>query len=602
MKIGTRATVASVACVIALGIVVVLVWARADRKLRSQQEELVKRQAISIGVNTAQQVAATRAVYASSVVGSLKPHGVEFAQKPDGGQAPLPAVFVGEIARKIKENGGSDSVSFVLRSKWNINPTQGLTSEFEKHGWDHLEKQLNQNGNKSEPYWEQTNLADGTPVIRVMTPDIANAKSCVSCHNELEKSSAIAAMRGGQPAKSFRLGDLMGAIVTTVPIAQSKALVAGIEASQSEATTSLWIAILVAVLATALVGVYVGRLISRRVEWATEVIDKVCRGDLTQRLCTETNDEIGLLASRFNVFIDGVQELVKKIRTTASSLQSSSSELNKTSVKLDTGATSTREQAICVSSATEEMSVTLKSMTDSTDHVAENVDAFNQSIQEMRETTTVTAGKAETAAESSKAAAETVKLTSEKVSELGGSADAIGEVLETIQEIAEQTNLLALNATIEAARAGEAGKGFAVVATEVKELAKQTADATEVISQRINSIQTSTNEAIQAIENIGEAVSGVTQSSQEIANRVQEQNAKNQSIANSVRDSTEKVKTLAIGFRETSVASSDIARSICDVDEVAASTVELAKRTNQSSEELSSMAAEVHNLVSKFNA
>ncbi len=183
-------------------------------------------------------------------------------------------------------------------------------------------------------------------------------------------------------------------------------------------------------------------------------------------------------------------------------------------------------------------------------------------------------------------AVKTADSTNATITKLGQSSTEIGKVIKVITSIAQQTNLLALNATIEAARAGEAGKGFAVVATEVKELAKQTAKATEDISQKIEAIQTDTKEAVEAIGQITGVINRINDIQNTIASAVEEQTATTSEISRNIA--------------ETAKGAADIAKNIGHVAQNAQSTTTGASSTLQAADELARMAVELQKLLSKF--
>ena len=197
-------------------------------------------------------------------------------------------------------------------------------------------------------------------------------------------------------------------------------------------------------------------------------------------------------------------------------------------------------------------------------------------------------------------AAQLVEVSNTNIGQLGQAANEIGNVIETIHDIAEQTNLLALNATIEAARAGDAGKGFAVVATEVKELAKQTADATEDIRRRIEGIQSSTGEAVDSIGQISKVIQQVNDVSSTIASAVEEQSITTKEIAQNVTQTSDASQTVSIGVAESASATQEITRNIAQVDRAARETALGASRTQTAGTELSKLSEELQTLVGKF--
>jgi methyl-accepting chemotaxis protein len=196
---------------------------------------------------------------------------------------------------------------------------------------------------------------------------------------------------------------------------------------------------------------------------------------------------------------------------------------------------------------------------------------------------------AKNAHESAKVATGAVKVaeeTNQVVGKLGDSSIEIGQVIKVITSIAQQTNLLALNATIEAARAGEAGKGFAVVANEVKELAKQTAKATEDISRKIEAIQGDTKNAVGAISQISEVIKQVNDISNTIATAVEEQNATTNEMARNVT--------------EAASGSSEIAKNISGVAEAARNTAQGANDSAKASQSLAEISTKLREMVAQF--
>ena len=269
---------------------------------------------------------------------------------------------------------------------------------------------------------------------------------------------------------------------------------------------------------------------------------------------------------------DELKSLLQKVADNSSTMAAASEELTAVSATMMTNAEETSAQAGVVSAASEQVSKNVQT-------VATAAEEMSASIKEI----------AKNASEAARVATSAVKVadkTNATITKLGESSTEIGKVIKVITSIAQQTNLLALNATIEAARAGEAGKGFAVVANEVKELAKETAKATEDISQKIEAIRADTTESVEAIGQIGSIINQINDISNTIASAVEEQTATTNEMT---RNITEAAK-----------GSSEIAQNIIGVATVAKSTTDGAADTSKAASELSRMAAELQTEVGRF--
>jgi methyl-accepting chemotaxis protein len=261
----------------------------------------------------------------------------------------------------------------------------------------------------------------------------------------------------------------------------------------------------------------------------------------------------------------------RALRETAEALASSSEELTAVSQQLGANAEETSAQASVVSAASEQVSSNMQS-------VATAIEEMTASVREI----------AKNASEAARVATQAVHVansTNDTVGHLGESSAEIGKVIKVITSIAQQTNLLALNATIEAARAGEAGKGFAVVANEVKELAKETAKATEDISQKIEAIQKDTRGAVEAIGQISQIINQINDISGTIASAVEEQTATTNEIARNVT--------------EAAKGSAEIAQNVTAVAVAAQGTSQGATNAQSAAEQLAKMAADLRALLRK---
>ncbi|WP_010582849.1 methyl-accepting chemotaxis protein [Schlesneria paludicola] len=268
-----------------------------------------------------------------------------------------------------------------------------------------------------------------------------------------------------------------------------------------------------------------------------------------------------------------MHSILKRVADNSTSVAAASEELSAVSSQMNGNAEETSAQAVVVSAAAEEVSK-------NTQTVAMGIEEMSASIKEI-------AKNATEAARVATSAVAVVENTNATISKLGESSMQIGKVIKVITSIAQQTNLLALNATIEAARAGEAGKGFAVVANEVKELAKETAKATEDISQKIDAIQSDSNGAVEAIAQITSVINQINDISNSIASAVEEQTATVNEISRNVT--------------ESSRGTSEIAHNITSVAQTAQNTTEGARNSQRAAVELARMAAALQQIVSEFN-
>ena len=331
---------------------------------------------------------------------------------------------------------------------------------------------------------------------------------------------------------------------------------------------------LMCLLPLVVVSMATSRSTSRRLQDMVERFRDVAEGegDLTKRIPVTARDEIGELAKWFNVFLDRLHEMIRAIAGNAVQVASASEELNATSQQITANSAETSAQADVVSKAAESVSQNLQT-------VATGAEEMSASIKEI----------AKNATEAAKVATSAVRVaetTTATVSKLGDSSTEIGQVIKVITSIAQQTNLLALNATIEAARAGEAGKGFAVVANEVKELAKETAKATEDIGQKIEAIQSDTKGAVQAIAEIGTVINQVNDISNTIASAVEEQTVTTNEIGRNVT--------------EAARGTSDIAKNISGVALAAQNTTQGASDSQKAASSLAAMASQLQSIVGKF--
>jgi methyl-accepting chemotaxis protein len=330
---------------------------------------------------------------------------------------------------------------------------------------------------------------------------------------------------------------------------------------------------LFSVLVGVAMAIFIVRSTTASVARMAALIEEIAHKNLAvDDLKITSDDEIGKAGMALNEMKNNLREIIQSIAETARNVASASSELSSTSQQISANSEETSAQAKVVSSATQHVSQNLQT-------VATGAEEMSASIKEI----------AKNATEAAKVATSAVKVadtTTATVSRLGDSSTQIGQVTKVITSIAQQTNLLALNATIEAARAGEAGKGFAVVANEVKQLAKETAKATEDIIRKIETIQGDTKEAVEAIASISGVIHQINDISNAIASAVEEQNATTNEMSRNVG--------------EAAHGGTEITSNIAGVADAAESTSRGAIDTQKAAQELVQTSVELRRLVEQF--
>lgn len=326
-----------------------------------------------------------------------------------------------------------------------------------------------------------------------------------------------------------------------------------------------------------LVGILVASPVARSIAFSTSTmlaaIEQIAANNLAiSDMKITSGDEIGKAGIALNKMKNNLHGVIESISGTAQHVAAASEQFSSTSQQITANSEETTAQANSVSVATEQVSRNLQT-------VATGAEEMSATIKDI-------ARNAGEAAKVASAAVKTAQSTNAIVSKLGESSVEIGQVIKTITSIAQQTNLLALNATIEAARAGEAGKGFAVVANEVKELAKQTAKATEEISQKIGTIQDDTKGAVEAIGTITEIINQISDIANTIATAVEEQSATTNEMSRNIM--------------EAAKGSEAISQNISGVSQAAQSTSSSAHQSQKAAADLAEMSSQLRKLVEQF--
>ncbi len=366
---------------------------------------------------------------------------------------------------------------------------------------------------------------------------------------------------------------------------------------------SSWISVGVAALVLFAAGYILARGIVRPILRTMSLLKTMASGDFSNPVHNEDaqrSDEMGDLARAAGTLTESMRNMVTSLTANANTVASSATELSSVSSQTAHSVQTLSGKTATVAAAAEESSANTTSVAASMEQTSTNLSSVAGATEEMSATIGEVASNTEKARVVSRQAREQAAAVSALMQQLGLAAQDIGKVTETITEISSQTNLLALNATIEAARAGAAGKGFAVVAGEIKELAQQTAAATEDIKAKISGVQTSAGSAITDIEGITEVIGRVGELVSGIATSIEEQAAVTKDVAGNIAQASAGVQEANERVAQTASVSKTMAEDVAGVDAAAADIRAGGEQVQCSAAELSKLAEQMKVLVGKF--
>jgi methyl-accepting chemotaxis protein len=372
-----------------------------------------------------------------------------------------------------------------------------------------------------------------------------------------------------------RIEDAMNAAVADLQRTEdteSDALAAEGAGDYPRARTLVIIALALGIALAGAIAYLVGRLVKRQLASVSLALGAVADSNLTVAAEVRSRDELGRMAVAVNHARDGLRQTVRSLTSGATDLGSSTQQLSGVTSRIGVSAREAAGQAALVASAAGDVSTSVQSVAAGSDQMASSIREISQSTNDAARVASSAVGVAQT--------------TNDTVAKLGASSAEIGDVVKVITAIAQQTNLLALNATIEAARAGEAGKGFAVVASEVKDLAQETAKATEDISRRVETIQSDTSSAVAAIGEISQIIQRINDYQGTIASAVEEQTATTAEMSRSIG--------------EVATGSSTIAVNIGGVAESAEATTTTLAEADTAVAQLSRLTGELRTVAERF--
>ncbi|MCP3872284.1 MAG: methyl-accepting chemotaxis protein [Desulfobacteraceae bacterium] len=307
------------------------------------------------------------------------------------------------------------------------------------------------------------------------------------------------------------------------------------------------------------------RQIIKNMTGMAKLAKEVANGNFKYTFSYDANDAIKDTVDSMNEMVNGLAQMIKELNSGVQTLSSSSGELNQISDKMSESSETTVSKINTVSAAAEEMSVNMDSVAAAMEQASTNVEVVVGGTTDMSASIEKVSQNSNHTKEITNKAVKQAQQASERVSELGRAAEEINKVTDTINGISSQTNLLALNATIEAARAGEAGKGFAVVANEIKELAGQTAGATEDIAKNINEIQTQIKGAVTEIQEISQIINQINDFVNDAAESIGLQAITTNEITENISQVSAGIQEVNVNVNQSSQVSGQVAEEISTV-------------------------------------
>ena len=350
-------------------------------------------------------------------------------------------------------------------------------------------------------------------------------------------------------------------------------------------------------------GFVISNSVTNPVRKSLSYLTEMSRGDfsiLPAQDFLERKDEMGDIGRAISVLLESLKNSLSQVRDGVGTIASASTELSAVSSQMTSSASEASARSNGVATAAEEMSANTFSVAAGIEQAVTNLRSVATATEEMTATIGEIAGNSEKARRITGEAVSQADRISAAVRSLGQSAQDIGKVTETITSISNQTNLLALNATIEAARAGAAGKGFAVVATEIKELAKQTAAATEDIKAKISGVQNSTANTVDDIEKVMKVIHDVSDIVTTIATAIEEQSVVTKDIASNISQATRGVDDANERVSQTSTVAQSVAQDISAVNRAGNEIAHGSQQVQSSALELSNLAEQLRSMVQAF--
>ncbi len=425
--------------------------------------------------------------------------------------------------------------------------------------------------------------------VRYLKP-VKLTQDCLFCHGDPKgkKDPTGGIMEG------WKVGEIHGAFEIISSLEQVNARI-----WKTKLSMIAWTIGIVGVIA-ALVGYLLQSSIIRPLQNVSKHITTIAGGDLTREMPGSSADEIGRMVSNIDNMSAKLRAMIRDIADSSVTLYEGAGILGKSSAEITHSTRELNDRSGSVAAAAEEMSSNMNNVAAATEEASTNISLVATATEEMASTIREIAQKTEQTQTITRRAVSQAETASHHVNQLGTAATEIGVVTQAITEISEQTNLLALNATIEAARAGEAGKGFAVVANEIKELAKQAAESTQEIKNRISDIQSRTNSTVMEIQGITQVIDEVNSIVVMVASAVEEQNVTTSEIAENITQATIGIQEVTENVSQSSIVAEEVAE---DINRVNSEAVDIAGRSltlNEKARELETLSEQLKSMIRTF--